>query len=128
MKDFCKKYAACADSYIRNKNFENMQDFFENSEHYNDVIWAACQVLDEKDRIRFACWCVRQIWHLLTDKRSKKVIEVAEAYCRGESTKDELIIAKDAAYYAANADVTRKAQVEYLRENFKPDWLKGESK
>ena len=163
IRDFCKKYRACADGYIRNKNFENMQDFFENSEHYDDVIWATCQVLNEKDRIRFACWCVRQIWHLLKNERSKKVIEVAEAYCEGKATKEELMVAQDnaraaantaantaanaaaayaAAYYAvyaayaaadaarASGDINaaRKEQVEYLRENFKPDWLKGESK
>ena len=146
IRDFCKKYRACADGYERNKNFENMQDFFENSEHYDDVIWAACQVLDEKDRMRFACWCVRQVWHLLKDKSSKKVIEVAEAYCEGKATKEELMVAQDnaraaantaantAAAYAADAanaaysaayasgdiNAARKAQVAYLRENFKP--------
>ena len=171
IRDFCKKYRACADGYERNKHFKDMQDFFENSEQYDDVIWATCQVLNEKDRIRFACWCVRQIWHLLKDKRSRKVIEVAEAYCEDKATKEELMIARSAAYYAAYADsdayaaaaayyaahaaayaaydtvcaanaaayavayaahaandaanaAARKAQVTYLRENFKPDWEK----
>ena len=153
IRDFCKKYRACADGYERNKHFKDMQDFFENSKQYDDVIWATCKVLDEKDRMRFACWCVRQVWHLLKDKSSKKVIEVAEAYCEGKATKEELTVAQDnasaavnAAYYAANYAVNyavnyatyyaaysaanasgdinaaRKAQVAYLRENFKPDW------
>ena len=140
IKEFCEKHDACSDGYIRNEAFKDMNDFFKNSPHNADVIWAACEVLDEKDRMRFACWCVRQIWHLLEDDSIKNAIEVAEAYCRGEATKEELGSAVwdplDAASYAASyaagyaawaasyaaGDAALANQVAYLRENFAPDW------
>ena len=40
----------------------------------------------EKELRLWACWCVRQVWHLLTDERSRRAVEVAEAFSRGEAT------------------------------------------
>jgi len=101
VEEFCKKHAACEDGYERNKHFEDMDDFFENSEHHEDVIWAACNVLTENERMRFACWCVRHVWHLLADERSRKAVEVAEDYCEGNATKKELKKERAAADAAA---------------------------
>jgi hypothetical protein len=52
---------------------------------------------DDKSARLFACWCVRQIWHLLEDERSKNAVIVAEKYANGEATQEEL----DAAWAAA---------------------------
>lgn len=49
----------------------------------------------------FACWCVRQVWHLLKDERSKRSVEVAERYAIGEASIEELCVAMDAAWDAA---------------------------
>ena len=72
----------------------------------DDALWALRAVpdeqADERDRLArlFACWCVRQIWHLLTDDRSRTAVEVAERYAVGDATRDAL---NDAASYAADA-------------------------
>ena len=102
-----------------------------------DALWALRAVPDEqaaeRDKLArlFACWCVRQIWHLLTDERSRTAIEVAERYAVGEATHDDLkaaarsaadaasayaaaasYAAADAAYAAAAADATYVAAAD----------------
>ena len=87
-----------------------------------DALWALRAVPDEqaaeRDKLArlFACWCVRQIWHLLTDERSRTAIEVAERYAFGEATRDALnAAAADAAAYAA-ADAYYAAYAAYAAD------------
>lgn len=45
----------------------------------------------------FACVCVRRVWHLLPDERSKRGIEVREKYEDGLATEEEMDTAIEAA-------------------------------
>jgi hypothetical protein len=56
---------------------------------------------DRKRRL-FACACVREVWHLLKDERSRRAVEVAEAFAEGRATKKELHAAFAGAWDAAN--------------------------
>jgi hypothetical protein len=71
-------------------------------------IWIATRagVMDERTTRRFACWCVRHVWHLLTDERSRRAVEVAEAYADGRATGGDLA-AGWAAARAAERDAAR---------------------
>lgn len=64
-------------------------------------------VIQRKPRL-FACACVRQAWHLLTDERSRKAVGVAENYVDRQATTEELSAARVAAWAAAR-DATGNA-------------------
>jgi hypothetical protein len=55
----------------------------------------------ERKRRPFACACLRGAWDRLEDGRSKKAVEVAEAFADGRATKEELGAAWGAAWIAA---------------------------
>jgi hypothetical protein len=51
----------------------------------------------------FGVACCRAVWHLLTDERSRRAIEVAERYAEGQASSDELVEARGWAYEARDA-------------------------
>jgi hypothetical protein len=52
---------------------------------------------DRKLRL-FACACCRRIWHLLTDRRTRRAVEIAEQYADGRASMDDLKAACDDAW------------------------------
>ena len=73
------------------------------------MLWllSALGYADDRTLLLFACWCVRQVWDRLTDPRSRAAVDVAERYARGDAAEEELRVACNAAWIAA--DDTDKA-------------------
>ena len=122
-----RKHGACKDRYtvlrkaLRGRGDDEPITMIEilDSNGLDDALWALRAVPDEqaaeRDKLArlFACWCVRQIWHLLTDERSRAVIDVAERFAVGAATQDELKAAARDAYSAARSAADPAADYAY---------------
>jgi hypothetical protein len=76
-------------------------------------------VFSQQEQIRLACWCVRQIWHLLQYQDSKAAVETAERWVEGQATDEELRVASEAA---GNVQFFVESHFHYDREvDYGPD-------
>jgi hypothetical protein len=113
--EFCRLHRACCDG--RRWAIETGEPGMAELWARDDIkpawrIWIATRpgVLTDRELRLFACWCCRnQVWHLLTDERSRHAVEIAELYAEGKATSDELAAAEDAAW-AAERDAAWAAE------------------
>jgi hypothetical protein len=90
------------------------------------LIWTATRpgVFSDSTLRKLACRFVREtpladgrkVWDLLTDERSRRVVEVAERYADGKATAQELAAADAAAARVAAYDVARAAAYDAARD------------
>ena len=55
----------------------------------------------ERELRLWGCWCVRQVWHLIDSEWSRESVVTAEAFARGDATREQLAAAGAAATSAA---------------------------
>ena len=120
IKNFCKKHNACKDGldWALSTGCQTMSELWLRDDIKPEWrIWIATRpgVMSGRDLRLFACWCVRQVWHLLADERSRNAVEVAERYAMGEAAIDELDAASAAAWDAAS-EVARDAAGAVARD------------
>ena len=70
----------------------------------DDALWC-CSVEPKYDKEwrLYAVWCARRVQHLMTDPRSLKALDVAEAYAYGNASDEELRAAQAEARLASAA-------------------------
>jgi hypothetical protein len=97
------------------------QEWLKVTEPTPDVLqWAKDNGLSERKARLFACACVRKVWHLLEDPRSRMAIEVAERLADGVATHETLQEARAAAWDAAwgvSRDAARYAAWDTVRHS-----------
>ena len=116
-KEFLKKHEACKDGAkwalsISGDMVDVWEAMIEQGKHAW-LIWTATRpwVFPDAALRKLACRFVREtplhdgrkVWDLLVDERSRKAVEVAEAYADGKATYEELQTAYTAADAAADA-------------------------
>ncbi len=70
----------------------------------DDALWCLRAVTGHDREIRlYAVWCARQVQHLITDPRSLRALDVAEAHAHGRATNAELDAAWASHHAARNA-------------------------
>ncbi len=109
--DFIREYNVCHEgaewALSISDNMAEVWDELLNQGKHGWLIWTATRpgVLPDSVMRKLACRFVRKtpigsgrtVWDLLTDERSRKAIEVVEAYADGKATADELSAARAAA-------------------------------
>ena len=110
-QEFCEKYPAGIMEGHFIMKFETMRDCYaallrgeEGNRHSAE--WAIqiigqTGVLAPKTLVKFACRCARQAWGRMTDERSRRAVEVAEAWADGLATDSERETAVVTAWAAA---------------------------
>ena len=122
-KEFLKKHEACKDgakwALSVSEDMADVWDAMIEQGKHDWLIWTVTRpgVFPDSVLRKLACRFVREtplsdgrkVWDLLTDERSRKAVEVAEAYADGNATGGELqaaYAAACAAYAAARAAYT----------------------
>ena len=133
--DFIREHHAChAGAKWALSIGEEMADVWDamiKQDRHGWLIWTATRpgVFSDSTLRKLACRFIREtpiadgrkVWDLLTDERSRKAVEVAEAYADGKATDGELQAARvahaavRAAAYAAYADYADYAAARVAR-------------
>jgi hypothetical protein len=67
----------------------------------------------------FGVACCRAVWHLLTDERSRRAVEVAERYAEGQASSAEFSEASRRAYQARDAThISEEAETTATEHDF----------
>ena len=117
-----KSLGACPEA-IRWVGDLNLSQAWDQCQRGDWMLWYIAKIgVDKKLVVMAACKCARLSLKYTTDVRPLKAIETAEAWCRGEATKEEVKVVTNAAahahaaarvdaYAAAHADVAARAAV-----------------
>jgi len=103
--EFCEKHDACAEdrTWASGTGCTTMADLWKREDmrpEWREWVATRPGVLTDRELRLYACWCARQIWHLLTDERSRTAVMVAERHADGLATDAEFTAAGAAAWAA----------------------------
>ena len=139
--EFCDMHDACAEGrkWAIGTGLTTMADLWPREDmrpEWREWIATRPGVLEDRELRLYGCWCVRKVWHLLPDERSRTAVEVSERHAMGAATAEELASASASANDAANdaassawaaraacaTRAARAAQASYLLAHVRPNF------
>jgi hypothetical protein len=95
--DFLQSLEACPEAVAWASDFRELEELWHSCPHAEWMIWALEEVgYDNETNLRlFATSCARHHWHLLTDPRSRRAVEIAERFARRAAHAEELRQARE---------------------------------
>ena len=111
IEEFCDKNEACQEGREwALKLCKTMQEVWHTVSNPCWLLWIATAygVLTDKELRLFAVFCCREIWHLMTDERSRNAVEAAERYIDNPDDNTELTRACLSAQYVPLGPPTGK--------------------
>ena len=99
------RFRPCQEAMEYRATHDSFEQAWQSCPRGDWMLWLASRLGVDKRTLTLAkALCAKTVIHLMTDERSCKAVEVAEAYGRGVATDDELRSAYAASAYAASAD------------------------
>ena len=103
---FAEKHRSCAKARTWMANWTTLAEAWDNCYIPDWLIGARInEGFDDTATLRvWACWCVRQVAHLMTAPESRQALDMAEQFVEGKATAEELAdVAGPAARVSAEA-------------------------
>ena len=107
LDELIEKHDPCAHAraWLKSEGIKTPSEAWKKCRDPEWMLWTLEKIgyADDRVLLLWSCWCVRQVWHLLTDERSRRAVEVAEAFVEGRASQEDLAAACAAARAAARA-------------------------
>jgi hypothetical protein len=98
------KFKPCEDALAYRATHSTFAEAWQHCPRGDWMLWIATKAGVDKRTLTLAkALCAKTVIHLMRDERSRKAVEVAEAYGCGKATDEELSAAAAAAADAAHA-------------------------
>ena len=105
---------ACQEGMEFAKQYDTFEEMWNNIPRGDWMLWWAKKVgVDLRTLTLAKALCAKTVIHLIKDERSIKAVEVAEAFGRGNATREELDAAATDAYAAATDAYAADAAYAY---------------
>ncbi len=109
--DFLEHHRACAKPRPWAEQCDTLEEAWKTCPSPEPLIWALRKAGFQELRplMVWACWCVRQVAHFLTEQQSMQALEVADRFAEGNATIEELTAMTGAAQQAERPNLPLQA-------------------
>jgi hypothetical protein len=102
---FLENNRACARALPWAAKWEKLEDAWEQCPNPDWLLWSLKHggYEDPQVLLAWACWCVRQVDHLILGVECRQALEASEKFLAGKLTREELVMARETVVKAGEA-------------------------